>query len=53
MRFHVPNNELDKYFEDKEKEKEEKKDEDEESEEDETTAAILFNNKIHKIANIG
>ncbi len=72
MRFHVPNNELDIYLDEKEAEKakkkaekkkaageEEKKDGDDAEEDDsssegeEMTAAKLFDQKIHKKANIG
>ena len=50
MRFHVPNNEVDKYFTDKEKDG---KIEDEDEDEEEITAANLFKDKIVKKANIG
>ena len=58
MRFHVPNNELELYHEEKVKAKEqaeESKDKpasDDESDDD-MTAAKLFDDKIHKKANIG
>lgn len=55
MRFHVPNNELDLFFEEKEKAREENKDDGKasEDEDDDMTAAKLFDQKIHKKANIG
>ena len=63
MRFHVPNNELDVWAEQKEKEREERhknrkdeetKDKQESSDDDEEmTAAKLFNQKIVERANIG
>jgi hypothetical protein len=54
MRFHVPNNELDKYNEEKDKAQEESKEPVEEDEnEEQMTAAKLFDDKIHKKANIG
>ncbi len=69
MRFHVPNNELDIYLDEKEAEKAKKKaekkkaageeekkdgdDDDSSSEGEEMTAAKLFDQKIHKKANIG
>ena len=50
----MPNNEVDKYFEEKEKAQEESKEPvDEDVEEDQMTAAKLFDDKIHKRANIG
>jgi hypothetical protein len=55
MRFHVPNNEVDKFYEDRQKEKEAagKTEEGDESEETEVTASKLFNDKIVKKASIG
>ena len=53
MRFHIPNNEVDKYFEQKEANRKEVEGSGEESSEDETTAAKLFNDRIIKKANIG
>lgn len=56
MRFHVPNNELEKYLEEKEKAAEESKepaDEEMGENEEQMTAAKLFDDKIHKRANIG
>ena len=70
MRFHVPNNELELYQEDREQAKEEerkkkkeakkaageeekKADESSDDSEDDMTAAKLFDQKIHKKANIG
>lgn len=55
MRFHVPNNELDLYFEQKEKAREESKEgqAQSEDEDDDMTAAKLFDQKIHKKADIG
>jgi hypothetical protein len=54
MRFHVPNNELEKYNEEKDKAQEESKEPVEEDEDEEQmTAAKLFDDKIHKRANIG
>jgi len=51
MRFHIPNNEVDQYYADKEKEKEAagktKEDgEDQSEEEDDVTASKLFNDRI-------
>jgi len=46
MRFHVPNNELEAYYAEKNKNKEESKGE-ESSEEEEMTAAKLFDLKIN------
>ena len=46
MRFHVPNNELDIYYAEKNKNKEETKGE-ESSEDEEMTAAKLFDLKIN------
>lgn len=61
MRFHVPNNELDEYKENKAKEREEKRQNEESKneeiqdsdEDDDMTAAKLFDQKVHKKANIG
>jgi structure-specific recognition protein 1 len=51
MRFHVPNNELDIYYAEKNKNKEETKGE-ESSEDEEMTAAKLFDLKINQKANL-
>ena len=75
MRFHVPNNELDQYEEERQKAKEERRkkraeekkvkaeageeskeqpaSEEESSDQEEMNAAKLFDQKIHKRANIG
>ena len=61
MRFHVPNNELEQYYKDKEDQKSSKPDkegkvgseDEEDSEEEEITASKLFNDKIVKKAKIG
>lgn len=68
MRFHVPNNELELYEEDRIQQKEvakkakkkaageenkENKENESEDSEDEMTAAKLFNNKVVKAAGIG
>ena len=55
MRFHVPNNEIDKYFEEKEKAREVagKTEEEDDDQDAEITASKLFNDKIVAKANIG
>jgi len=52
MRFHVPNNELESYYAEKNKNKEEKKGEESSEEEEEMTAAKLFDIKINQKANL-
>jgi hypothetical protein len=55
MRFHVPNNEMDKYFDDKEKAREAagKTEDDEDDQDADITASKLFNDKIVAKANKG
>lgn len=52
MRFHVPNNEIDKYHEDLQAQREAEGKGDEEDVQDDMTAAKMFNQKIIERANI-
>ena len=53
MRFHVPNNIIDEYQEQKLRDKGGESGQDDNSDEEEITAAKLFNDKIIQKANIG
>lgn len=56
MRFHVPNNEVDQFYEERQKEKEKKgsnKNNDEEDSEEPITASQMFSDKILAKTNIG
>ena len=54
MRFHIPNNEVDRIYEDKRKQREQEgKEEEDEDDEEEILASKLFNDRILAKANIG
>lgn len=53
MRFHIPNNEVDRIYEDKRKQREAEGKEEEDDDEEELLASQLFNDRILTKANIG